>query len=54
MGNIIAPVRAWLEEPFVGQVSVSDLFWLTGLVLVLIVVWNLILYHVRIAAEEIV
>jgi len=43
----------WLSEPFTGQLSPSGLFVLVGVVLISIIAWNFILFHVRIAAESI-
>lgn len=54
MANVVSDVRSWFEEPIVGQVDPVHLFLLTGIVIVSVVLWNLILMHVRLAAEEIV
>ncbi len=53
MGGVISSVTSWVNEPFVGSVSIGDLFLMTGMVLVFIMAWMLILYHIRIAAETI-
>lgn len=42
-----------LKAPFVGPLDLEDLFLIVGVVLIFIMVWTMILYHVRIAAEEI-
>lgn len=47
----IKEMRDWIEAPFIGAVSVQTLFLLTGLVLVFILMWNIILFHIRSAAE---
>ena len=41
----------WLQTPFTQSMSPTDVFLLVGVVLVAIILWNLILYHIRIAAE---
>jgi hypothetical protein len=43
----------WLNSPFQTPLSIVDLFWIIGAVLIAFLLWNLILYHVRIAAEAI-
>jgi hypothetical protein len=43
----------WLKEPFTSPLSASNIFLLTGIILVSIVLWNLILFHIRLAAETI-
>lgn len=52
MSNLVGAVRNWIEAPFVGSVSPARLFALVGLVMVAIVLWEIILYHVRAAAME--
>ena len=42
-----------LKAPFAGPLDLEDLFLIVGVVLVFIAIWTLILYHVRLAAEEI-
>lgn len=44
---------AWLKRPVVGQVSPLITIYLVGLVFFAILFWNIVLYHIRIAAEEI-
>jgi len=53
MGDIITRVYTWLNKPFVGDASPSDVFLLVGIVIIAVIAWNLILYHIRIAAEAI-
>lgn len=43
----------WINEPFTTDMSPASVMILVGVVLVSIVAWNFILYHVRIAAETI-
>ena len=52
MSGVVGQVKAWIDEPFTTPLDVAQLFWLVGIVLVLIVFWNLILFHIRIAAER--
>jgi hypothetical protein len=54
MGNgIVQPVLDFLNEPFTTPLSKADVFLLVGTILVAIILWNLILFHIRIAAESI-
>jgi hypothetical protein len=53
MGATIQRVYDWINKPFVGDASPGDVFLMVGIVLVAIIVWNLVLYHIRIAAETI-
>lgn len=43
----------WLNKPFTTPLSSAEIFLLVGVVLVAILLWNLILYHIRIAAEAV-
>jgi hypothetical protein len=49
----IAAVWTWINKPFTTPLDPMDVFLLVGIVLVAIISWNLILYHIRIAAETI-
>lgn len=51
--GVVSEVRDWIEAPFVGSVNPMQLFLATGFVLVAILAWTLILYHIRIAAESV-
>jgi hypothetical protein len=42
----------WLNEPFTRPLSITTIFIMVGSVLIGILVWNMILYHIRIAAES--
>jgi hypothetical protein len=53
MAGAVTRIYDWLNAPFIGQASPADVFLLVGVVLVAIVAWNLVLYHIRIAAESI-
>lgn len=44
-------VKGWTLAPFTQRLNLLDLFLLTGLVLVFIAMWMLILYHIRLASE---
>lgn len=46
-------VWEWLNTPFRQPMSAIGIFALVGSALVAILLWNLILYHIRIAAETI-
>ena len=52
-GNPFVELYTWLKTPFTGNMSPANVFLLVGVILFAIVAWNLILYHVRIAAESI-
>lgn len=52
-GNPFITLWRWLNTPFTTPMSPSGVFLLVGVVLVGILLWNLILYHIRIAAETI-
>lgn len=43
----------WLQTPFTTSMSPTSVFLLVGIVVVSIIAWNFILYHIRIAAEAI-
>jgi hypothetical protein len=51
---VIAAVKARLNAPFVGPVDITHLFLLTGLTIVFIGIWLLILGHIRAAAASVV
>ena len=53
VGNAVTDVWAWLNKPFTSYLAPVDVFLLVGIVIIAAVVWNLVLYHVRIAAEAI-
>lgn len=43
----------WLNKPFTTPMSPVEISLLVGVVIVSILLWNLVLYHIRIAAESI-
>jgi hypothetical protein len=51
MGSVITAITSWVNAPFTTPLNVKDLFLMTGLCLVFILAWLMILYHVRLAAE---
>lgn len=53
VSDAINGVWEWLNTPFNSQMSIVTVFGVVGAILVAIILWNLILYHVRIAAETI-
>ena len=53
VSEAINDVWQWLNTPFQSKLSPVTVFAYVGAILVAIVLWNLILYHVRIAAETI-
>lgn len=48
---ILADLNGWVTRPIVGQVDAMHLFLVTGLVLVFLIMWSMILAHVRMATE---
>jgi hypothetical protein len=52
-GNPFVAAWSFLNKPFKTPMTMTGVFLLVGTVIVAIVLWNLILYHIRIAAEEI-
>lgn len=53
MAGAVQRVFDWINAPFIGNASPADVFLLVGVVLVAIIAWNLVLYHIRIAAEAV-
>lgn len=43
----------WLNAPFTTAMSPVDIMVLVGIIIISVIVWNFILYHIRIAAESI-
>ena len=53
VSDTINGVWEWLNTPFQSAMSPVTVFAYVGAIIVAIILWNLILYHVRIAAETI-
>lgn len=53
MADTVSGLWNWLNTPFQRPMSPVTIFAITGSILIAIVLWNLILYHIRIAAEAI-
>jgi hypothetical protein len=51
--DAVNDVWEWLNTPFKQPMSAVGIFALVGSAIVAIFLWNLILYHIRIAAETI-
>jgi hypothetical protein len=51
MGSAFQSIWDWLNEPFKTPLAPLSIFALIGTVLIAIILWNLILYHIRIASE---
>ena len=49
----VQTVWRWLNTPFQTPMAPTTVFALVGVILVAVILWNMILYHVRIAAETI-
>lgn len=53
IATAISEFDDWLKTPFKTPMSPSSVAILIGVILAAIMFWNLVLYHVRIAAEAI-
>jgi hypothetical protein len=53
IGGAVTSVWAWLNKPFTQPLAPLAIFGIVGSILIAIILWNLILYHIRIAAEAI-
>lgn len=51
MGEALEAVWDWLNKPFTQPMSPTGIFLLVGSIIIAIIVWNMVLYHIRIAAE---
>jgi hypothetical protein len=51
-GGIIDSFFDWLTQPLIGNASPRAIFLLIGVVFISIILWNLVLYNLRIAGEE--
>lgn len=52
MASTVKSMWDWLNKPFTTPMSPIEISLLVGIVIVSILMWNLILYHIRIAAES--
>ncbi len=52
MKNLLSNILATLKAPVAGELDTVHLFMLTGLVLVFIAAWIMILGHIRAATSE--
>src|SRR5215472_497173 len=50
--DAVQDVWEWLNTPFRSPMAPTDIWLLVGIVIVSIILWNLILYHIRIASES--
>jgi hypothetical protein len=53
VSDAVDDVWEWLNTPFSSPMSPWVLMLMLGVILVGIIFWNLVLYHIRIAAETI-
>lgn len=51
--NGVNSIWEWLNTPFNSPMSIVTVFGYVGAILIAIIAWNLLLYHIRIAAETI-
>lgn len=54
MSKLWNDIVSILKAPFVGQLDLSSLFWLVGVVLVFVFLWVLILHTIRVTASEVI
>lgn len=52
-GNPVVALWQWVRAPITTPMTGADIFKVIGFVLIGVIVWNMILYHIRIAAEAI-
>lgn len=52
-GNPFVAVWDWINRPFKTPLSPLDVAMLVGVILIAVIAWNFVLYHIRIAAEAI-
>lgn len=52
VANAINNFWEWLNAPLTQPISAYSIFLIVGSIIVAIILWNLILYHIRIAAES--
>jgi hypothetical protein len=53
IGGYFVQLKNWLDAPFVGGLSPEGVVLLIGIIIVGIIFWNLVLFHIRIASEAI-
>lgn len=53
MGSTIQSVWDWLNKPFNEPLSPAGITLIVGAIIVAVILWNMVLYHIRIAAETI-
>ena len=53
IGGAFGALWNFINRPFVAPLSPMGLFAIVGSIVIAIILWNLILYHIRIAAEAI-
>jgi hypothetical protein len=51
VGNAFTSIWNWLNKPFTTPMAPTDIFLLIGVIIFAMLLWNLILYHIRIAGE---
>jgi len=54
IGSGIKSVFSWINAPFTHPMNPATLFLIVGVIIVSILAWNMILYHIRLAGETIV
>jgi hypothetical protein len=53
VGSSVQHVWDWLNKPFNEPLSPYDIAIIVGVILISVIAWNLVLFHIRIAAETI-
>lgn len=49
----VQSLLGWLKAPFATPLNPVDIFLVVGVIMVAIILWNMILFHIRIAAESV-
>lgn len=53
VSGAVQEFKDWIDTPIKSPLSLTGLFILVGTVLVAVIAWNFVIFHVRIAAETI-
>jgi hypothetical protein len=53
MGGAVSEVWNWINTPFTTPLDPVDIAILVGVIMVSVIAWNLVLWHIRMAAETI-
>lgn len=51
--SVLQWFTSWLNKPFTTPMNPLEIVVLVGIILISVIFWNLILYHIKLAAETI-